>query len=72
MKTISPLLFVMLFFCGSVRAHDHEEATSFGTIAENVSEANRVGGKNFVFRHTVAEIASTEGEKLWGEALARS
>lgn len=36
------------------------------------SEAKRVGGKNFVFRHTVAEIAGTEGEKLWTEALARS
>jgi hypothetical protein len=29
------------------------------------------GGKNFVFRHTVAEITGAEAEKLWTEAVAR-
>ena len=36
------------------------------------SEAKQVGGKNFVFRHTVAEITSAEAEKLWAESLARA
>lgn len=34
-------------------------------------EAKQVGGKNFVFRHTVAEITGAEAEKLWTEAVAR-
>lgn len=36
------------------------------------SEAKKVGGKNFVFRHTVAEITGAEAEKLWSESLARA
>ena len=36
------------------------------------SEAKQVGGKNFVFRHTVAEITGTEAEKLWAESLSRA
>ena len=36
------------------------------------SEAKKVSGKNFVFRHTVMEIAGAEAEKLWAESLARA
>ena len=35
-------------------------------------EAKRVGGKNFVFRHTVASIGGEEGDKLWKEAMTRT
>lgn len=34
-------------------------------------EVKQVGGKGFVFRHTVAEFSSAEGEKVWSAALAR-
>jgi hypothetical protein len=36
------------------------------------SEIKIVGGKDFVFRHTVFEISGEEGEKVWNAAVGRS
>jgi len=35
-------------------------------------EIKHVGGKDFVFRHTVLDISGDEGEKVWNAAVGRS
>ena len=35
------------------------------------SEIRKVGGKDFVFRHTVVELSGAEGEKVWSAAMGR-
>lgn len=35
------------------------------------SEIKQVGGKDFVFRHTVLELSGAEGEKVWDAAIGR-